>query len=344
MYKEYKINYDLIEEYMTEFLLKNKKMLNDDIIEFVYNNELFGNKISDLTTLFRKKYNCKIINLYDKVEIYKFSLSNNNINLCKNIINDFKILIEYLNEKREDVIKNDCTINEETKIDEVIKELKDKVSNEFNLIFDKKEGLTVDKILGIFDYYLKLIYNDISKEIKNYQVKLEPESIKIINDYYNKEHYLSKNALSYAIRLFITLVLLPEDDKENKIKFNRNNFINYLKVPDLWKEDIHKEEFNKNLNELKSFNVKINQIIHLYEILGRDFEENFFEDVKEQIEKEKNAKKIDEMNKSSQDEKNKDKEYDKNSDDDDDDDDDDDKVVDPFAKKHEDSSDGSESD
>ena len=40
-YKEFQINYDLIEEYMTDLLLKNKKLLNDDINSFSYNNEKF---------------------------------------------------------------------------------------------------------------------------------------------------------------------------------------------------------------------------------------------------------------------------------------------------------------
>ena len=40
-YKEFEINYDLIEEYMTDLLLKNKKLLNDDINSFSYNNEKF---------------------------------------------------------------------------------------------------------------------------------------------------------------------------------------------------------------------------------------------------------------------------------------------------------------
>ena len=42
-YKEFEINYDLIEDYMTDLLLKNKKLLNDDINGFNYNNEIFEN-------------------------------------------------------------------------------------------------------------------------------------------------------------------------------------------------------------------------------------------------------------------------------------------------------------
>ena len=42
-----------------------------------------------------------------------------------------------------------------------------------------------------------------------------------------------------AIKLFIALVLFREKDKENKIKSNRKNLIDYLKTPDLWDEKIN---------------------------------------------------------------------------------------------------------
>ena len=38
LYKEYEIDYDLIEEKVTDVLLKNKKLLNDEVTEFIYNN------------------------------------------------------------------------------------------------------------------------------------------------------------------------------------------------------------------------------------------------------------------------------------------------------------------
>ena len=82
----------------------------------------------------------------------------------------------------------------------------------------------------------------------------------------------------------MTLVLFLEDDKENKIKLNRNNIINYLKAPDLWNKDIDDmQTFYLNLNELKSINAQINQIISLYELLGKDIEDNFFDEVKKML-------------------------------------------------------------
>ena len=108
-----------------------------------------------------------------------------------------------------------------------------------------------------------------------YTQELNEKSKNIINDYYqkSKSHLISKKIFAYAIRLFITLVLFLEEDKENKIKSNRNNVVNYLNSPNLWNKEIYEaQNFNKNFTELKSINAPINQIISLYECLGNDFE------------------------------------------------------------------------
>ena len=289
LYKEYEINYDFIEEYMTELLLKNKKLLNENITKFIYNNEVFSNQLTDSFTLFKKRYIDKNININDKIIIYKFVDENKkNINMFINIINDFITLIKFLNDKRKEGNNNENDYSEQKKIYEVINKLKDRVSKYFIKIFENNDGLTIDKTFGILEYYLKLIYEDIKNYLNDYQEKLDEESIKKLKDYYQNnqnKHLINKKDFAHAIRLFITLVLVPEEDKEKKIKYNHNNLVNYLKSSDLWKKEIYdKEDFNKNLNELKLINAKINQIISLYEILGKDIEDNFCEDVKKKIE------------------------------------------------------------
>ena len=69
----------------------------------------------------------------------------------------------------------------------------------------------------------------------------------------------------------------------------------YLKSPDFWKKGIYNDDnFNKNINELKSMNFKVNQIVYLYETLGKDIEKNFFEDVISHIKEENDKNKTDE--------------------------------------------------
>ena len=63
---------------MTDLLLKNKKLLNKEITQFIYNNKTFSNKLSDLISLFKKRYNNRNITLNDKIALYKFSVDNGN--------------------------------------------------------------------------------------------------------------------------------------------------------------------------------------------------------------------------------------------------------------------------
>ena len=293
IYKEYVIDFDLIEENMTDILFKNKKLLSNNIIEFFYNNEIFNNQVSNVITLFKKRYIYKDITFDDKLTIYKFCIKNkNNIILHKNIIQDFMALFEFLNNKRKDKDIND--IKEETKIYEILDEIKDMISKNFSILFEKNDNLIICKISSIFDYYMKSIFEDVISNIKEYQKELEKEKKEKIDDYFKNNNYINKKDLACAIRLFITLVFFPEEDKEIKIK-NNNNIINYLKSPDLWKNDLYNnEKFNKNLNELKSINIQINQVISLYETLGKDIEDNFFYDVKQKIEEEMNLNNIQE--------------------------------------------------
>ena len=321
IYNQYEINFDSIEETMTDLLLKNKKLLNEDIImDFSYNNEVFNNEVTNLITSFKTNYNTSTISLDDKEILYLFIKEyENNTALYKDMINDFINLLQYLNElKKEDNDNND--ISENSKINEVFEKLKDSLSEKFLLIFKEKNDLTVNKTSEIFEYFLKLIFKDVKNELKEYQIESEENELKDkkkkLDEYFNDESSLFKwEEFISAIRLFITLVLFREQDKENKIKSNRKNIVNYLKAPDLWdKKKYNDEKFIENLNRLKSINIQINQILDLVDIKE--------EDVSDVVEHIKSKKKNDEPEEKD-DKKNDDDSDDDNDDDDDDDDDDD---------------------
>ena len=290
-YNIYNINHEFIEEKMTELLLKNKKLLNEDnntyITDFIYNNEVFNNKVTDLITTFKTKLVCKNIIPDDKVIIYKFCLGTiNNFNFYKSIIKGFLSLINFLiNYWKENTDEKNNKFKEDTQIYKVIEELKDPALGDIKKLFEGNDAFTINKTTDIFDYYLKSIFENISSDIKKYQDKdLDISRKETIDNYFKGEHIIKKVDFAYAIRLFISLVLFQEEDKDkdNKIKYNRNNIVNYLKSLDFWKSDFN-EKFLKNLNELKLMNFQVNQIISLYEILGKDIENNYFDDVKQKI-------------------------------------------------------------
>ena len=267
----YDINFDLIENEMTHILLKNKKLLNKDIIYFSYTNETFTNKITYSITSFKNRNPIDSLNIDDKLIIYEFYKGiENSAYSHKEMINDFIELIKFLN-----LYKEKNKVDEKSmKIFEIFN-LKNDISYTFKKLFENRNEFTVDKTWIIFDYYSKLIYENVSKDLQSYQEKLSDISIKQIRDYFNVNHLISQKALANAIRLFITLVLFLEEDKENKIRNNCNNIINYLYEKDLWEKDIYnnEKEFIKNLNELKNFKISICNIISFYEALKKEIDD-----------------------------------------------------------------------
>ena len=68
------------------------------------------------------------------------------------------------------------------------------------------------------------------------------------------------------MRAFIVLFLNLESDKENNVKGNQDNIINYFDIQDIWNKAIYSNrDFPKELNNLKKANVAINQILPLYD-------------------------------------------------------------------------------
>ena len=126
------------------------------------------------------------------------------------------------------------------------------IPNDFIDIFKNKNDLIVKKVSKIYDYYLKLIFKYVKKEIENYQYKkeieeekiieeknvkektnkdkkdekpkfyLEDKTLKKLNDYFSKEDLtITKEYLLEPLRLFMTIILYREEDKENKIKLKK---------------------------------------------------------------------------------------------------------------------------
>ncbi len=297
-YKEYDINFDIIEEYMTDLLLKNKKLLDENVTEIIFNDEVFTNQVTDTFNLFGQKISKKNIDIFDKVSIYKFYKDNqDNSFMASLFIKDFITLIK-LGPKK-DIINNgkeknnNFILSENTKISEIINKFKNDFSGDFIKLFENNDNLTFDKTIDIYLFYLKLFYKLIDESLKPHQKEISKESKILIDDYYKSEHHINKKNLANAIRLFTSLVLFLEEDKDKKIKMNRNNVINYLRASDLWSSDIYdNEDFNKSLNELKIFNVQISEILSFYEYLGKDIEDNLCENVENhiKIEESKNKK------------------------------------------------------
>ena len=119
-YNEYEISIDSIETKMSDLLLKNKKLLNNKLKGFSYNNEVFSNEIKNLICNFKYGDQKISLGIDDKVAFYNYIIDNDGNNeKYKSIINDFITLIKYLNKIK------DNNINENTKLVK-LKQLKPK--------------------------------------------------------------------------------------------------------------------------------------------------------------------------------------------------------------------------
>ena len=295
-YNQFEIDLNDIEEKMTELLLQNKKLLNENIIvEFSYNNEIFDNEINDIITSFKYYYKITDISLDDKEIIYNFIKNyEGNIDKYKDTINDFITLIQYLASIKKEEKDND--ISEKSLICDILKNIEESISPDFLRIFDEKKELTVNKAFDIFNYYLQLIFKDIKDEIEKYQIQnekknqLDKNTINQLDIYFKNENIIiSKEELENAIQIFISLVLFREKDKDLKIKSNRKNLIDYLKSPDLWDSKKYKDEkFNDCLKELKKYNIQINQILWLYNYLVGNEEIDPFKEIEDYIKNKSN--------------------------------------------------------
>ena len=258
---------------MTNLFLKNKKLLTNEIIEFSFKNETFKNEISHLVSTFEDKYIREELILKDKVDLYKYTKEKKgNIISIKNAINEFIYLFNYLNQSK----NNEKGLSEESYISDVIKD--DDYYQELKAVIEENKSFIVAKLPKIFEYYLILIFEDVKDEIEEYQEE-KSEIYKQIENYDEEKHIIKKKDFAKAIRLFITLVLFLEEDKDNKIKSNRNNIVNYLNEPDLWGREKYKEDdFKSNLNELKKWRVPVCNILELYKMFGEDIKDDFFTD------------------------------------------------------------------
>jgi len=298
-HNQFEVHLDLIEDEMTELLLKNRKLFNDSIINFVYSNEKLEFENKNIITEFNRLYKIEKINIKDKIILYKFYQDNKekNLEFFITILNNFNQLITFLNNNKkllnEENIDKALNLKDDSKINEALEKFT-KVSDDFITLFKENDSLIISKTSYLFEYYRDLIFQKIKYGLKAFQTEIDNEQEQNIKTCFEKQTIIDKKIFKAAIRSFIVLFLNFEKDKENNIKQNENNIINYLNdLDDIWDiTTISKENFKEELNNLKQLNIKVNQIISLYDFLGDDINPKYFEDVQKEVDKEKEIEKI----------------------------------------------------
>ena len=294
-YNNFIIEWESIEETMTDLLLNKKKLLKDKILYFVYANEDLNFENKEIITTFNNnpKYQMETIQLNDKIILYQFYENHyEDPNILKQIINDFIQLIIFLNNNRDNEKISDKILGK-NEIYKVFSEMKDiKISEDFKSLFEQQKDLTINKTTNLFIFYLKLIFDKIIREeFTEFQgIIEESKKTKIVKYFDNKSknNLIQKNTFKNAIILLITLYLDQVKNKESKIKENKNNISNYLNIKDIWVNiNTDKKEFKSELAEIKKLKIQINQILCIYNLLEdkNNQEEDEYDDIIREIEK-----------------------------------------------------------
>ena len=299
-FNKYEINLEYVEEVMTDNLLKNKKLISDEIFEFKYKNEDLEFENKDICTKFKEKINEEELSIDDKIIIYEYFEENKgNVNLHLKLLDDFAYLIIYSCKEIDKMMEPS-----QTKICKLFEGL-ESISNDFKEIFKERNNFAINKLLNLYEYYQILCFNRVKDKLHQYQEKITDEKQKeLINNYIKdlKANENIKKIIEIAIRKFILCFLAKEKDKEKKIKLNKNNIGNYLEIEDLWNKDFYKKkEFYQELKNLKTVSIKVNNVIPFYEKCFNNMYKNYFDDVKtelknreeERIRKEKEKEKED---------------------------------------------------
>ena len=118
-------------------------------------------------------------------------------------------------------------------------------------------------------YFENLIFDTVKEKIKPEQKNLE-DNIKILYFYQsnNNVRYIKKK---YLICVLKKLIIRFIPNEENISKILDENLSNFLKSADLWDEcpeiNVEDKKFLDELDEFKKLNVKLGNVLDLYEKL-----------------------------------------------------------------------------
>ena len=294
-YKNYNdiiYNYDYIEENLaSEILLRIKKFKSK--IKFVtYLYEGFRGDNSSILIDYMNKYIQRDLTNEEKKNIDEFLEGNNNSKFYNDIFSSLQILMKEI-------------INDNYSQNEIIYDIIEKFSKFIKLNQElvqflkkhkdlgNKNAFTVTTLVPIFEYFEKLCWDDIKKNVlPDYQLAINEEIKNHIVNYFNRNEdkkIIDKKNFSTALRKLISRYLsgLRQD-----IDIDTNkNLILYISKEDLWdKAIINNEEFQKEINEILSIEIKIGQFFNLYNLIGED--EILKEDINIKNENQNNIKNI----------------------------------------------------
>ena len=267
-YKIIKYDYDLIEEELGKIILPGKKLFKNEAERFVtYGFEGYRGGNSTVIQDFIIKYIQRPLLKNERKILYDYT-HKNNINYNEFMFS-LQLLIFYLKNEN---YESDFSINEAIKnTPEFVK-----INDDCKEFFNKHEDFKLNILISIFEYIELLCYKYIIDNVnEEYKKKIEKsETNKILNYFENGEKKLiDKMLLATTVRRLISRFLSGKRG-ENEIKEDENLLYFLQAKEEFWNKEIfNNPEFDNEFeNMISAFEVKVNEAIDFYEVLGGDKE------------------------------------------------------------------------
>ncbi|ORX57745.1 hypothetical protein BCR36DRAFT_318513 [Piromyces finnis] len=285
-YKEIKFDFNSIEMELTKILLPEKRLfLNEDNQDFItYAFEGFNQNESI------------ILDYKEKIQKVKTLTNEEKVNIAKHIKKiDYNVILFNLQSLLL-YMTNAKNITGNEKLVDEIKKLPNKVIKldyEFIKFFeDFQFEITLNQLIDCYEYIELLNYSKILKNVsqKVKIISLDKEQKEKLQIHFGKKDLLiSKKDLGHAVRKFISRYLVSDRFKN----FDWNIFVLLKFKSELWSEHIVSEEneriFDNEIEQLESFDIRIEQSVDFYENLRDDKVEKVIKTQKFKKEKSKFA-------------------------------------------------------
>jgi hypothetical protein len=283
-YKNYNdiiFNFDIIEEELGKKILPGLKKFNNDKIKFVtYLYEGFrGNKSSVLLD-YNNKYNPIDLDDSEKKALSELLEENNNTRFYNDVFASLQILMN-------EIIKENYPQNYllykviESKPNYIIlnAQLVEFLKKQYE--YYESESFTIQKLMGIFDYFEALCWKEIEKKVPvDYQLELEEEFKTYLKTYFekniNEKKIINKDNLTSALRKLLSRYI-SGSKQESEIK-NDAKLKYYITREDLWnKKTLETDGFENELDDIfkevssfekkESKEIEVGQSQNLYKFL-----------------------------------------------------------------------------
>ena len=284
-YKNIKYDFDSIEEELGKIILPGKKLFKKDGQRFItYGFEGYRGGNSTIIKEFIEKYKQNPLEKEEKKILFNYT-TKNKIDY-NGLLFSLQLLIFYLKNEN---YQNTYLIND------AIEKIPDyvKINDNCKEFFRENENFQLNILISIYEYFELLCYPQIVENVSDdYKKEIEREQIEKINEYFSQENnkLIKKILLASKVRKFISRFLSGKRG-ENEIKEDEN-LLYFIQVKEeFWEKEIFNnpkfdEEFENMVN---AFDIKVNQSISFYNVLGGDKEllgdKNEFEDKDDNEEK-----------------------------------------------------------